>query len=142
MLDVQQGRLSFGLPVTCLSRQVVEPGLEPRSPPAPSVHTFPSPTRGMGRSQCDLGQTASKDSLEEGALCQGHSRRGLGWHVGGCWWAWPRFLAAELSRCARVSDGWRVTCSFLPFITTQQWQRRGLGNDPAETIGGSLQMLA
>ena len=38
---VQLGRLRSRLMVTHLSRQVVEPGLEPRSAQAPSAHTLP-----------------------------------------------------------------------------------------------------
>ena len=65
-------------------------------PRAPSIHTVPLQTTGWGV-KCDLGQTVSKDSLQEEAICPGCSRTGLGQGVGG------GVRTARVSWCKSIS---------------------------------------
>ena len=76
---------------------------------------------------------------QEEAVCQGNPRGGLP-AVWGEGWAWHGFLGAQVSDLGvifAVTGGW---CSFLPFITAQQWEGQGSGHKCAEAAAGMLQM--
>lgn len=52
--------------------------------------------------------------------------------------AWVSWCKSNSNLGGYFSDGYRGMCSFPPFITAQQWEKRGLGKDSASPRSGTL----
>lgn len=125
MHAVQLGRLRLRAPVTHWNPQVVESGLGPRSTEG-SFHSHTASTKYGAGSVIWVGWSArtayKKKPPAPGAPGGGVARL---WRQSGV----GCLVQVHLHLGGYFSDGNGGTCSFLPVITDQQWEKCGLGKD-------------